>query len=212
MVRPGGEQLDVPVGEHLVDLGDRRVQIVVGAAVDNTLVVPSAYSDAIDLSEPGRADLTALFSAALGEGSVVLVAPADELWSGTAGRVDWKQLVAAEEKVTPLVVPPVTESRRKALAPPVLMGIGSAVALGGGVWSAVQYGVTKEHAALTEEATSDVAWARDHAGWETERNKLIVAYGVAGVGLVLGASGLALQLGDATVVARPDQITIHVRR
>jgi hypothetical protein len=189
---PGGDAVVLQLGQHIVAAGGVRVRVGLEVAGENTLVVPSAYADTLDASEGARGDLTRLLAAALGEGQAVLVAPTGELWSGTTGRVDWDQVVKVTPPEVPTALPqPPQPKKRKKTAAIAVTGLGAAVALGGGAWSARQYGRTVDAVdAFDPQTDTETTWGNKTTIYEVEADRLRLAYITTGVGAAILAGGL----------------------
>lgn len=185
----------VAPGWHLVQTANpaRTYVIDVEPGSRATLVIPDAFGeDALAQSESSdaRADLTALFAAAFGEGAPFAVVRRDRMWLGTTGRTDWTAYDAAESGDSSQETKPTRGLRVST----VLLGAGGGVAavggaITGGFWLAGN-GARNDYRSAP---TADDATA-SKAAFDSAVSGFAVSRWVAAGGALVASTGLTLLL------------------
>lgn len=167
----------VAAGVHLVRVAQGGFWVRTGAFAD-TIVWPRAVQPswlARTDEEAARAVISPVLAVDLGEGTPFGLVAGQDVWTGTAGRTDWKAHLPA----APPAAPPTLEKRGSPVGPLALVGLGVVAAGVGGALSTQAF--TRAKAPGFPDSTShESARARYWAGWGVVAG----GAGVAGAGLV----------------------------
>jgi hypothetical protein len=182
-------------GPHLVQTEGEAALVELGASNSATLVFPGSFSaEGLGVGE-ARASVTALLAATQGEGASVWVASGGSAWKVTAGRTDW-ELVVQPHPTGPTDTAGPAPPSNGLHAGHVLLGGGSAVAVGSGVALALGYAAAGRHGTAYTDAKTAEGATQSRADFEAS------ARGVAVTRWACVAGGALALTGGAITVAR----------
>lgn len=182
----------LPPGNHLLQIGASTVatlSVEMKEGADGTLVIPAALPTGA-LGWAGdptrRGALSAALAATLQRDAVVYVASGDRLWKVHAGGDDWEELKVARPVVR------TAKDRRNGLVGSVLMGVGGAALVGGGVLAGVSYGTASDAVRENERATEWATVKEQQARYDAAERTYLIGDAVAGGGAALLALGVVI--------------------
>ncbi len=201
-VKTVGGRVGVTPGAHHVQFGATAVATMVmdlDANTPATLVLPSIVTaDALSWAGDGekRGALSSVLLGALGGEGAVYVVSGSVIWRVRLGGSAWDlvgsgggPVAATEPAPAAAALAPAGGARKPSLAGPVVLGVGAAAAITGGVLVAMGYaGASDAHADAVANGRSDTG----DAAYTSAGQTYTTGWVVAGVGAAVATAGVVV--------------------